>query len=224
MDTTYAIILAGGSGTRLQSELPKAFVQVNGLTIIEHTIKPFESCTAIDHIILVVPEVYMALCQSWQTTYSKIAKVVAGGATRYHSSCIGLAEVPNKEYKVLIHDAARPFIDEQCIVNCVKALDTYDAVTLLSPVSNSLVRIKEGKIVAAVNRDDYRQVLTPQAFKKSCLAKAHSLASKLPLNSITDDFNLVMMFDTGSTSWIEGNTNNIKITYPYDLKLAQYLL
>ncbi len=221
---TYAIILAGGSGQRLQAEVPKAFVKIHAKTIMEHSILPFQKCDAVDGIVLVVPQNYVEECKQWQKEYPKIEVVVAGGATRYHSSMQGLAQVPHVRDKVLVHDAARPFVDEASIRACIAALDRYDAVNLLSPVSNSMVSMKNGKIVQAVDRNAFRQVLTPQAFIKGCLDKAHLQAKNLPIDSITDDFNLVLHFNTGSVTWVEGNTNNIKITYPHDLKIAECML
>ncbi len=221
---TYAIILAGGSGQRLQAEVPKAFVKIHAKTIMEHSILPFQKCDAVDGIVLVVPQKYVEECKAWHKAYHKIEAVVAGGATRYHSSMQGLAQVPHKDDKVLIHDAARPFVDEASIRACIAALDRYDAVNLLSPVSNSMVSMKDGKIVQAVDRNDFRQVLTPQAFIKECLDNAHAQARNMPIKSITDDFNLVLRFNTGAVTWVEGNTNNIKITYPYDLQIAECML
>ncbi len=221
---TYAIILAGGSGQRLQAEVPKAFVKIHGRTIMEHSILPFQKCDAVDGIVLVVPQNYVEACKLWQKDYHKIISVVAGGATRYHSSMQGLAQVPRARDKVLVHDAARPFVDEASIKACIAALDRYDAVNLLSPVSNSMVSMKEGKIEHAVDRNNFRQVLTPQAFIKECLDTAHLQAVNLPLESITDDFNLVLYFNTGTSTWVQGNTNNIKITYPHDLQIAECIL
>ncbi len=221
---TYAIILAGGSGQRLQAEVPKAFVKIHGRTIMEHSILPFQKCDAVDGIILVVPQKYVEECKQWRKAYHKIEAVVAGGVTRYHSSMQGLAQVPHASDKVLVHDAARPFVDEASIKACIAALDRYDAVNLLSPVSNSMVSMKEGKIEHAVDRNDFRQVLTPQAFIKKCLDDAHVRAENFPIKRITDDFNLVLHFNTGSVTWVEGNTNNIKITYPHDLKIAECML
>lgn len=221
---TYAIILAGGSGKRLQSSVPKAFVMVHNKSIIEHSIMPFQLSSAIHHIILVVPADYVDSCMAWIPKYSKICKVVAGGCTRYHSSQNGLVQVPNMQDKVLIHDAARPFVDADSIAKCVDALDKYEAVNLLSPVSNSMVSMQNNRIQHAVDREAFRQVLTPQAFIKKCLHQAHQKASALPQNSITDDFDLVLHFATGSTTWVEGKSHNIKITYPHDLKIANCLL
>lgn len=220
-----AIILAGGLGNRMQIETPKAFVKVSQLYLIEYSIIKFQNCSAIDDIILVVPPEFNRLTEELiQPKYPKISKINVGGHSRFESSCIGVNLVNKKEAKVLIHDAARPFITEETILKSLSALEQFDAINLLSPISDTVVELENAQISRVLNRDHIRTTQTPQSFKLSTIKLAHKLAIANPPTSITDDFSLVLEFKIGTQSWIEGDKMNFKITYPQDLIIAEKLL
>lgn len=225
MQKNTAIILAGGSGNRLNIEIPKAFVEIHQMYLIEYSIIQFEQNIQIDDIILVVPEEYINISEERiQARYSKIRKVLKGGDSRYKSSCVGVNAVDEPGNKVLIHDAARPFLTQKMINESLLALDQFDAVNILSPITDTLVQLKEHKFSHLLDRSQIRNSQTPQSFRLSAIKKAHEMAQDIPVEQITDDFGLVHRFKTGSTSWIEGSQMNFKITYPDDLEMAKKLL
>jgi len=222
----YALILAGGSGKRIQRTTAKAFLTINNLLLFEYSLLQFISTKEIDAIILVVPEEYLSVSKKLihKKKYSKVTKVLVGGASRFESSFIGLSSIEETDAQVLIHDAARPFINNTTINNCIKALDKYDAVNILSPINDSIVEIKGQHIIGVADRTKFRQVQTPQGFTLTAIKKAQNLAIRDKLENITDDFNLVLKYKTGTSTWIEGSRNNIKITYPDDIILAKKTL
>jgi len=226
MPKTYAIILAAGSGSRTKEFTPKAFLKIKDLFILEYSILQFITNPDIDHIILVVPKAYQALTKELiqNKKYIKVKQILSGGANRFKSSGIGLAIINEPNDRVLIHDAARPFITKTIIDDCMKALDKSDAVNTLSPISDTLVEFKDGEIIGIVNRDKLRRSQTPQGFLVSAIKEAHQMAEESNFEDITDDFNLVLKFKTGNTSWINGSRYNIKITYAEDLIYAQRFL
>lgn len=220
-----AIILAGGLGNRMQLETPKAFVKIGGYYLMEYSIKIFQECKSIDEIILVVPNEYQTLSEELiQPKYNKVSKIRTGGKTRFESSNIGVYLVDEKEAKVLIHDAARPFITEDIILNSLSALEQFDAINLLSPISDTVVELRNKQIFRMLDRDLIRASQTPQSFKLSTIRLAHEMAKNTPADKITDDFGLVLKYKCGTQSWIEGDKLNFKITYPQDLIIAEKLL
>lgn len=220
-----AIILAGGSGSRMNQEIPKAFLEVHSKYLIEYSIIQFQNNDLINEIILVVPHEYLRKSEELiKPKYPKISKILQGGASRYESSCIGVNAVGQEEAKVLIHDAARPLLSRQMINESVEALDSYDAINILAPVSDTLVQLENNKFSHLIDRSQIRKVQTPQSFKLSSIKSAQELAKNTPPEQITDDFGLVIRHQTGTHSWIEGNQMNFKVTYPEDLKLVTQLL
>jgi 2-C-methyl-D-erythritol 4-phosphate cytidylyltransferase len=226
MPKTYAIILAAGSGSRTKEFTPKAFLKINELFIIEYSILQLSNNYMIDHVILVVPKAYQAFTEELVQIkkYEKVINVLSGGANRFKSSGIGLAVISEPNDRVLIHDAARPFITKDIIDNCLNALNNSDAVNILTPISDTLVELKGNEIIGKVDREKLRRSQTPQGFLVSAIKKAHELAEENKFEDITDDFNLVLKFGTGSTSWVDGSRYNIKITYAEDLIYAQRFL
>ncbi len=219
----YAIILGGGSGSRMQKDLPKAFLKINHKYLIEYSILAFDIHPKIDELILVVPESYMDTALKLVKNNNKTISVCSGGNSRFESCKKGVAQILETEAQVLIHDAARPFLSQKLISNSLTALRNHDAVNILIPLKDSLVHFDEQNNLIPVKREDYKQAQTPQSFKLSCIKKAHQLATIDHLKSITDDFNLVLKYKAGSTTWIHGEPTNMKITYADDLKTAEKL-
>jgi len=140
----YAIILASGSGKRFQGDLPKQFSKINQKMIIEYAIEAFENNRYIDGIVLVVLPEYKDYVSEIvkNNSYNKVIKIVNGGAERKDSSYIGVNAVEDKNSNVLIHDCARPFVSQDIISKCVKALDKYEAVAVAIPNSDTIISVE----------------------------------------------------------------------------------
>lgn len=153
--------------------------------------------------------------------YGKISRIVVGGETRQQSSAAGIAAVPGDDHKVLVHDAVRPLLDHGTIDRCLQALDRGDAVDTAIPASDTIIRVSEDSTIADIpDRSRLRLGQTPQAFRSGILRKAHALAARESNLKVTDDCGLILHFGLGPVEVVAGDVNNIKITYPSDIYLA----
>ncbi|WP_211090244.1 2-C-methyl-D-erythritol 4-phosphate cytidylyltransferase [Pseudothauera nasutitermitis] len=218
-----AIVLASGSGVRFGAPTPKQFLKLAGKTVLEHTLDIFERHTAIDEIVIVGHEGNLLLINEIinRAGYRKVTKVVSGGATRQQSSAAGIASVVGDGHKVLVHDAVRPLLDHATIDRCLDALDRVDAVDTAIPSSDTIIRVQDDSMIDEIpDRSCLRLGQTPQAFRSGLLRKAHQLAVQENNLKVTDDCGLILQFGLGDVGVVAGDINNIKITYPSDIYLA----
>ena len=218
----YAIIVAGGKGTRMGASIPKQFLPVNGLPVLMQTIKRFKECGDGLEIIIVLPkeqhEYWYELCKKhrFTSTYT----VAEGGETRFHSVKNGLAMIPDDAEGIVgIHDGVRPFPSVEVIRNCYETARTAKAVVPVIPVVETLIHIDGQGNSETVPRDSYRLVQTPQAFDIQLLKRAYKQPYQ---DSFTDDASVVDSIGQEITL-IDGNRENIKITTPFDLRMARIL-
>lgn len=218
----YAIIVAGGKGTRMGANIPKQFLPVNGLPVLMQTIKRFKECGDGLEIIIVLPkeqhEYWYELCKKhrFTSTYT----VAEGGETRFHSVKNGLAMIPDDAEGIVgVHDGVRPFPSVEVIRNCYETARTAKAVVPVIPVVETLIHIDGQGNSETVPRDSYRMVQTPQAFDIQLLKRAYKQPYQ---DSFTDDASVVDSIGQEITL-IDGNRENIKITTPFDLRMARIL-
>lgn len=219
----YGIILASGTGSRYNTDIPKQFVKIAGKTVIEHTIEVFENAPDIDEIILVINPDYRHIAESLmlKNNFKKITKLLNGGDTRKESSSIAIQSIEETEANVLIHDCARPFLSQRIIKDCVNALETYKAVDVAIPSADTIVKVKDRVIYNIPNRSELQRGQTPQCFKLSLIKKAHELSKND--NNFTDDCGLIVKYDLADVYVVDGEGENIKITYPEDIFMADRL-
>ena len=220
----YGIILASGSGSRYGADVPKQFVKIAGKTILEHTIDVFEKAQGIDDIIIVITPEYRTMAEEilLKNNYKKVSKLLNGGEIRKESSFIGISSIEDEEANVIIHDCARPFLTQRIISDCIEALKTYDAVDVAIPSADTIIKVDENNVIQNIpHRATLRRGQTPQCFKLSTIKKAHEL-SKNDTN-FTDDCGLVVKYGLGDVYVVEGDVENIKVTYPSDIFMADRL-
>lgn len=220
----YGVILASGLGTRFGDELPKQFVKIAGKTVLEHTIEIFENSKEIDRIIIVITPQYRHILEAilLNKHYHKIFNILNGGDSRKESSFIALSAIEEDDAKVMIHDCARPFLSDDIIINCINALEKYNAVDVAIPSADTLIEIDEKQHIKSIpNRNHMRRGQTPQCFKVSILKKAHELSKDD--DTFTDDCGLVIKHNLCPVYVVEGESKNIKITLPEDIFLADKL-
>ena len=218
----YAVVLASGTGSRLGSKTPKQFLMLKDKTILEHTVEVFEKSDKINEIIIVITPEYHEIANEIlsKNNYSKVSKLLDGGAMRKDSSYIGINAITDLEANVLIHDCARPFISQDIINNCIQALEKYNAVAVAIPSADTIIEVDESNIIQAIpNRTRLRRIQTPQCFKLSIIKKAHELAKND--TNYTDDCGLILKYNLADIYVLNGDNDNIKITYPSDLYLAE---
>jgi len=220
----YIIIVAGGKGLRMGSDIPKQFLPIGGKPVLMRTLERFREYSDDLQIILVLPEAQQDYWQELCNRYDfKVEYLLAnGGQTRFHSVQNGLALVPDDAEGVVgVHDGVRPFPSIEVITRCYETARTAKAVVPVIPVVETLRRInaKETKS-ETVPRDEYRLVQTPQTFDIQLL----KAANRQPYNDgFTDDASVVESYGHKITL-VEGNRENIKITTPYDITVAEAIL
>ena len=219
----YIIIVAGGKGMRMGADIPKQFIPVGGKPVLMLTIERFHEYDAALNIILVLPESQQAywktLCEEYN--FSIPHTIVNGGATRFDSSKNGLAAIPDDAEGVVgIHDGVRPFVSVSVIEDCFEAARDEYAVIPVLPVTDTIRYIDAHGGGRNVQRSDYRIVQTPQVFDISLLKRAFNQPYQ---DSFTDDASVVESLGC-QVSMVEGNRENIKLTTPFDLKIAETLL
>ena len=217
----FVIIVAGGKGLRMGSDIPKQFLPIGGKPVLMRTMERFREYSPTLQIILVLPKAqqdyWRQLCEEYH--FSVDYQLADGGETRFHSVQHGLALIPDDAEGVVgVHDGVRPFPSIEVIRNCYETAREKKAVIPVIPVVET-VRQLEGATSFTVPRDDYRLVQTPQCFDIQLL----KAANRQPYNDgFTDDASVVEAFGHAITL-VEGNRENIKITTPYDLKIAEVL-
>lgn len=218
----YVIIVAGGKGLRMGTDIPKQFLPIGGKPVLMRTLERFREYSPTLQIILVLPKAqqdyWRQLCQEYhfQIEY----QLTDGGETRFHSVQHGLALIPDDAEGVVgVHDGVRPFPSIDVIRNCYNTAREKKAVIPVIPVVET-VRHIQGDDSETVPRNDYRLVQTPQTFDIQLL----KTANHQPYNDgFTDDASVVESYGN-SITLVEGNRENIKITTPYDLKIAEVLI
>ena len=216
----HIIIVAGGKGLRMGGDIPKQFLPVCGKPVLMRTIEAFYAFDNQIHIILVLPVSQQAywqeLCQTYN--FNLLHEIADGGETRFHSVLNGLARV-HGEGLVGIHDGVRPFVSQEVIARCYAEAEQKKAVIPVIGVVET-VRCLEGEDSVTVPRDKYKLVQTPQVFDVALLKRAYQQDYT---DMFTDDASVVEALGE-KVYLVEGNRENIKLTTPFDLKLAEMLV
>lgn len=221
-----AVLLAGGTGTRMGGELPKQLLELDGRTILEHSIRAFDSHPRVDEVLVVMAPEHVTAAEQIATRYAKVIGVIEGGATRSDSSRAALARLGDRECLVLVHDAARPLVEADVIGGCIDGLATHPAVLVAVPATDTMVEVDaDGTVAAVPARDRLRRVQTPQGFRSDVLRAAYAAAAADPAFVATDDASVVFHYlPDHSVGVVAGDERNLKVTTPSDLRLAQALL
>ena len=226
----YVIIVAGGKGLRMGGDVPKQFLPIGGKPVLMRTMERFREAIPDIKIILVLPKAqqgyWASLCKAhgdFNTEYL----LANGGETRFHSVQNGLALIPDGETGVVgVHDGVRPFVSVEVIRRCYETAHETKAVIPVMPVTDTLRSVTENRNVF---RENYRVVQTPQVFDIALLKDANRQEF---CEAFTDDASVVESFLRGSNkgsekgviTMVEGNRENIKITTPFDLRIAEAVL
>ncbi len=221
-----AIILSGGSGNRVGTDIPKQFLKIGNKTIIEYSIEAFENHQDIDEIIIVSNPDYIRKTEHInQNKYKKVLKIIEGGKTRQESSDIGVSSIETKVKNVLIHDAARPFVSIELIDRLLKGLINNKAAVPAVQSSDTLIEKSDSNFVKSIpDRNVIQRVQTPQAFNYNIIKEAHKLAKVEGFYNATDDCSLVLRYKLADVLVVDGSINNIKITYPSDIIYSKELI
>jgi 2-C-methyl-D-erythritol 4-phosphate cytidylyltransferase len=215
-----ALIVAGGSGSRMNAEVPKQFLLLNGYPLLMHTLEVFYRYDQQMRIILVLPELQI---QSWEKLcrdheFRIRHEIKAGSKTRFHSVKKNLAEIPD-HCLVAVHDGVRPLVSSETIDKCFQSALKFGNAVPCIEIPETLRKLSE-RGNEQVDRDNYRLIQTPQVFKSSILKRAYLQDYK---KRFTDDAGVVESLGY-AIHLVEGNPENIKITYQKDLVMAASFL
>jgi 2-C-methyl-D-erythritol 4-phosphate cytidylyltransferase len=216
----YVIIVAGGNGARMNSPLPKQFMKLDGKPVLLHTIHKFLETDPTIEVILVIPQEHQALwesiCQEYM--FNKPVKIAYSGESRFQSVKNGLEYVTELS-TVGIHDAVRPLVSSKTIIAAYKAAEMYGNAIPAVPINDSIRQIESTRNMA-LDRSRYCAIQTPQCFRSDILKKAYEQDYKY---TFTDDATVVEAMGE-QIRLVDGNPENIKITSPKDLIVAEALM
>jgi 2-C-methyl-D-erythritol 4-phosphate cytidylyltransferase len=224
-----AVVLAGGSGTRVGLFTPKQLIKIAGKPIIEHTIAALEASTLIDEIIVMMAPGHLdavhAILRSGQ--HPKVTRVLEGAQTRNATTQRALDALPDDECNVLLHDAVRPLVSQRIIEDCVAALDEYEAVDTAIPSADTIIQVDANTgstIDAVLRRSLLRRGQTPQCFRLSVIRRAYARAWLDPDFEATDDCSVVLNYTPGvPIAVVRGDERNMKVTEPIDVHIVDKL-
>lgn len=215
-----AIIVAGGKGERMNSDIPKQFLELHGKPVLMHTLEVFNRFDSSIQLILVLPgmqiEFWKELCLKHNFTLSH--QIVSGGKTRFHSVKNGL-EVVKIPALVAVHDGVRPLVSFETISRCFEAAEEFDAVVPVFDLVESIRQITETGS-QSVDRNAYKLVQTPQVFDAELLKKAYTQEFS---TVFTDDASVIEAIGT-KVHLVEGNRENIKITTEFDFRISELFI
>lgn len=220
-----ALIVAGGSGQRYGGDTPKQYQVVAGRPLLSWTISRFEQATAVDQIAIVTAEeylIYVNNCVVNPYGFTKVLKIVPGGATRAESVWRGIQSLPISTSYVAIHDAVRPLVKPSDIDRVVREAGLHRAAILGRPVTDTIKRSKEDMILATVDRTHLFLAETPQVFQYDLIKEAYSKCAKDKI-SITDDASAVERLGF-SVRLVCPTGPNPKLTRPDDLSYITIML
>ncbi len=217
-----AVILAGGNGQRFGTALPKQFLPLAGKTVIEHSIEAFERNNGIDEIAVVMNADYLPHMQEIinRNHWQKVRKLLPGGAERHLSTLAAInAYEGTDNVNLIFHDAARPAVSQRIITETITALQTHPAVAVAIPATDTVFEVTDdGSFITAIPmRKRLRCAQTPQAFRIDVIREAYRIALQDPHFTSTDDCGVLLRYCPNAQIFIvQGDTSNLKLTYPED--------
>ena len=223
---TVAIVPAAGLGLRMGGAVRKQFRSLGGLPLLVHSLRVFQSSPVINAVILAVPEADLEYCRSEIVEshgFTKVARVVAGGRERQDSVRHALAAVDGRIRFVVIHDAVRPFVTDTMVAQVVEAAASDGAAIVALPMRDTVKHVGADRLIErTIDRKPLWLAQTPQAFRRDWLEEAHRKAQAEGLAATDDAYLLEWMGHPVRV--IEGSGENIKVTRPEDLIIAEAIL
>lgn len=225
---TVVVVLAGGTGSRVGLDIPKQLLKVAGRTVIEHTVEALNDCAEVDEIIVMMASDFVADAEQillGKSNLPKLSRVLPGGRDRNESTRAALTALGDQECNVLFHDAVRPLIPPAVVRDCVVALKTFEAVDVAIASADTIVRVDDDNCIVEIpERSHLRRGQTPQGFRLSTIRRAYELAGADPDFRATDDCGVVLRYLSDVPIYVvNGDEQNMKVTYPIDLFLIDKL-
>jgi ribitol-5-phosphate 2-dehydrogenase (NADP+) / D-ribitol-5-phosphate cytidylyltransferase len=225
---TVAVVLAGGTGTRVGMDIPKQLIKVAGKPIIEHTIATMQASPLVDEIMVMMAPGYLDQVRAVvkRGGYDKVSQILEGAGTRNDTTAAALAALGDAECNVLLHDAVRPLVSQTIIEANVAALQTHEAVDTAIPSADTVIQIDNASdtISDVLPRHRLRRGQTPQSFRLSTIKAAYAKAAEDPNFTATDDCTVVLRYlPEVPIVVVPGHERNMKVTEPIDVYIADKL-
>jgi 2-C-methyl-D-erythritol 4-phosphate cytidylyltransferase len=221
------VLPAAGQGTRMNCDKNKQFLTLNDRPLLAHTINAFQENTRVNEIIIVARTGEIDFCRRKivdKYKFDKVKKIIEGGSTRQQSVNNGLQAVAEGSEFVLVHDGARPLVEEDLIEKVIDSVKQTKAVITAVPVKDTIKLVtKEDQVVETLDRSRLRAVQTPQAFATGLLSRAYRQALEQGITG-TDSSSLVEKLTDKQVAVVEGSYENLKVTTPDDLKIAENII
>ena len=223
-----AVVLAGGTGTRVGLNIPKQLIKIAGKPIIEHTIAAMQASPLVDEILVMMAPGYLDEIRAIvkQGGYDKVSQILEGAGTRNDTTAAALAALGEQECNVLLHDAVRPLVSQTIIAANVEARQTHLAVDTAIPSADTVISVDatDGNIADVLPRHLLRRGQTPQSFRLSTIRAAYANAALDPDFSATDDCTVVLRYlPEVPVAVVAGHERNMKVTEPIDVYIADKL-
>lgn len=223
-----ALVLAAGSGTRMNADQPKQFIVVKGKSLFIYSVEKFQNNQNVDAIVIATNKENITKVGELVKGYNKVKSVIAGGETRQQSVYNGIQEIAkiitSEKDLILIHDSARPLVSDAIIDENIALGKRYGAVDTVVQASDTIINSKNKETInETLNRSELYQAQTPQTFEYGIIRKAHERALLDNIPNVTDDCKLVMNFGV-EVHFAKGDKFNFKVTTPEDLELFKALL
>lgn len=221
-----AVILSAGKGTRMGSDVPKQYLNINGKPMLYYTLRTFENSN-VDELIIVTGKDDIEYVRSeivCKYDIKKVKDIVEGGKERYNSSYNGIIAATGADY-ILLHDAARPCITTGKINELINEVKKCGACILGVPVKDTIKLVdKQNKVTESLRRDMLWSIQTPQAFLRDDMIKAYKIMLENSMDNITDDSMVMEKFGNKKVKVLLGEYNNIKATTPDDMRVLEEIL
>ena len=217
-----AVVLAGGKGSRMGTDIPKQFFEINGKTVLEYSVEAFDSNPSIDEVVIVSHKDYIDKVKALvsKNNYKKVAHVLEGGKERYDSSLAAVRKYAAEDVILILHDAARPLVSKRIIDDVISTMKSAKACGVAIASTDTILVCNDGVLSSVPDRKQ-----TPQAFDIEVIRSAYEIGLKDPAFTATDDCGVVLKYRPDiPIRIVDGEDSNLKVTYRDDLRMVELYL
>lgn len=222
-----AVVLAGGKGSRMGTDTPKQFFEINGKTVLEYSVEAFDSNPSIDEVVIVSHKDYIDKVKALvsKNNYKKVAHVLEGGKERYDSSLAAVRKYAAEDVILILHDAARPLVSKRIINDVISTMKSAKACGVAIASTDTILVCNDGVLSSVPDRKTMYRAQTPQAFDIEVIRSAYEIGLKDPAFTATDDCGVVLKYRSDiPIRIVDGEDSNLKVTYRDDLKMVELYL
>lgn len=222
-----AVVLAGGKGSRMGTDIPKQFFEINGKTVLEYSVEAFDSNPSIDEVVIVSHKDYIDKVKALvsKNNYKKVAHVLEGGKERYDSSLAAVRKYAAEDVILILHDAARPLVSKRIIDDVISTMKSAKACGVAIASTDTILVCNDGVLSSVPDRKTMYRAQTPQAFDIEVIRSAYEIGLKDPAFTATDDCGVVLKYRPDiPIRIVDGEDSNLKVTYRDDLKMVELYL